>query len=94
MRIGVLASCRIKNVVSNEYGCMIYISETSRSKKIATSKGLLLTWSSGYLQQWLAIHPLREEPDAPLWITLDKNRKLLSYKTIRVTLKELQQKQV
>lgn len=43
MRIGASVSCRIKNVVSNEYGCMIYISTTSRSKKTATPKGLPLT---------------------------------------------------
>ena len=89
MRIGALASCRIKNVESTQFGCMIYISKTSRSKKTAAPKGLPLTWSSGYLQQWIAVHPLREYAEAPLWITLDKNQEPLSYKTVRMTLKNI-----
>ncbi|WP_298685089.1 tyrosine-type recombinase/integrase [uncultured Methanomethylovorans sp.] len=89
MRVGALASCRVKNVVSNEYGAMIYISTTSRSKKTSAPKGLPLTWSAGFLQQWIGVHPLRDNPEAPLWVTLDKNQEPLSYKTIRVTVKNI-----
>ncbi len=92
MRVGALASCRIKNVVSNEYGAMIYISQTSRSKKTTAPKGLPITWSTGFLQQWMAVHPLREDSEAPLWVTLDKNREPLSYKTVRVTLQNIAKK--
>ncbi|WP_370574447.1 hypothetical protein [Methanomethylovorans sp.] len=76
MRIDALASCRIGNVESTQFGCMIYRSKTSRSKKTAAPKGLPLTWSSGYLQQWIAVHLLKEYAEAPLWITLDKNQDL------------------
>ncbi|SES90935.1 Site-specific recombinase XerD [Methanococcoides vulcani] len=89
LRIGALASCRIKNVESNEYGSMIYISTTSRSKKTTPPKGLPLTWSSGYLQQWMALHPLREDPEAPLWVTLTVKKEPISYNSIRVTLKRI-----
>lgn len=92
MRIGALASCRIKNVVSNDFSAMIYISKTSRSKNTSAPKGLPITWSTGYLQQWIAVHPLRDNPEAPLWVTLDKNQEPLSYKTIRVTLKIIAKK--
>jgi len=33
MRVGVLASTRVKNVEFNQYGAIIYISKTSSSKK-------------------------------------------------------------
>ncbi|UGV40259.1 tyrosine-type recombinase/integrase [Methanococcoides orientis] len=83
MRIGALASCRIKNVEFNQYGAILYISKTSKSKKSTAAKGIPITWSTGYLNQWLSVHPFKEDHDAPLWVTLDKNRTPLSYKTAR-----------
>jgi integrase len=83
MRIGALASCRIKNVEFNQYGAIIYISKTSKSKKTTPAKGIPITWSTGYLNQWLAIHPLKDDPEAPLWVTRDKNMEPLSYKSMR-----------
>lgn len=92
MRVGALASCRIKGVESTQYGVILYISQTSKSNKTTPAKGIPLTWSSGYLQQWIAVHPLREDPEAPLWITLNKNQEPLSYKTIRITIKNIAKK--
>jgi len=89
MRIGALASCRIKNVDFNQYGAIIYVSSTSRSKKNMNAKGIPITWSTGYLNQWLAVHPLKDDPEAPLWITRDKNMEPLSYKTARVMIKNV-----
>ena len=83
MRIGALASCRIKNVEFNQYGAIIYISKTSTSRKKAQPKGIPITWSTGFLNQWLSVHPLRDDPEAPLWITLNKNQEPISYKTAR-----------
>ncbi len=89
LRPGALASCRIKNVAKNDYGSIIYLSKTSKANKTTPPKGIPLTWSSGFLEQWIAVHPLREDPDAPLWITLDKNQTPMSYKTMRVTIKKI-----
>jgi len=89
MRIGALASCRIKNVDFNQYGAIIYISSTSRSKKNTAAKGIPITWSTGYLNQWLAVHPLKNDPEAPLWVTRDKNKEPLSYKTARILIKNI-----
>jgi len=88
-RPGALISCRVGNVESNDYGSIVYLSKTSRSKKTTPAKGIPLTWSSGYLQQWLAVHPLRDDPEAPLWVTLDKNHTAMSYKTFRVTIQKI-----
>ncbi len=89
MRVGALASTRIKNVEFNQYGAVVYISKTSRSKKSTAPKGIPITWSTGYLNQWLAVHPLKDDPEAPLWTTLNEPYQALSYKTIRVTLQNI-----
>ncbi len=86
MRVGALASCRIKHAEFNQYGAILYISQTSQSKKTTAAKGIPLTWSTGYLNQWLSVHPLRDDPDAPLWVTLNQNMEPLSYKTVRKTI--------
>lgn len=83
MQIGALISCRIKNVELNQYGAIIYISRTSKSRKTAKPKGIPITWSTGFLNQWLSVHPLRDDPEAPLWVTLNKNQESMSYKTAR-----------
>jgi hypothetical protein len=75
-------SCRVKNVDFNQYGAMIYLSKTGVNKT-TQAKGLPLTWSAGYLNQWLAVHPFHEDPEVPLWITLNKNKEAVSYITIR-----------
>ena len=91
MRVGALASCRVKNVDFNKYGAMIYLSKTGVNKT-THAKGLPLTWSTGYLNQWLAVHPFHEDPEAPLWITLNKNKEAASYRTIRKMIKTTAEK--
>lgn len=89
MRIGALASCRVKNVDFKQYGAILYISNTSRSKKNTAAKGIPLTWSTGFLNQWIAVHPLKDDPEAALWITRDKNMEPLSYKSARMMIKNI-----
>ena len=89
MRVGALASTRIKNVEFNQYGAIIYISKTSRSKKTTAAKGIPITWSTGYLNQWLSVHPLQDDPEAPLWITLNGAMEPLSYKSIRLMIQNI-----
>ena len=91
MRVGALASCRVKNVEFNQYGARIYLSKT-RVNKTTPAKGLPLTWSAGYLNQWLAVHPFHEDPGAPLWITLNKNKEAVSYRAIQKMIKTTAEK--
>jgi len=86
MRVGALASCRVKNVEFSQYGAMIYLSKTG-ANKTTSAKGLSLTWSAGYLNQWLAVHPFHDDPEAPLWVTLNENKTDVSYATIRKMIK-------
>ena len=89
MRVGALASTRVKNVEFNQYGAIIYISKTSRSKKTTAPKGIPITWSTGYLNQWLSVHPMQNDPEAPLWTTINEPYQALSYKTIRATIQNI-----
>lgn len=41
------------------------------------------------MNQWLSVHPLQGDPEAPLWTTLNATYELLSYKTIRVTIQNI-----
>lgn len=89
LRVGAFASCKIKHVVFNKFGAVIYISNTSRCKKTAQAKGIPLTWSTGYLNQWLSVHPRKNDPEAPLWTSLNINSGPLSYNTINKRLKKI-----
>jgi integrase len=91
IRVGALASCRIKHVEFNQYGATIYLSKTGQANKTTSAKGIPLTWSTGYLNQWLAVHPQKEDPEAPLWITRNKNQEPMSYQSILRTVKNMGQ---
>ncbi|WP_440948468.1 tyrosine-type recombinase/integrase [Methanosarcina sp. T3] len=82
MRVGALTSCRIKDLVFNQYGATIYISKTSKSRKTTKPKGIPLTWSTGFLNQWLSVHPDKENPEAPLWVQKNKSE-AISYPAVR-----------
>jgi integrase len=92
VRVGALLSTRIKHVQFNQYGGLIYISKTSEARKTTPARGIPITWSTGYLNQWLAVHPMREDPEAPLWVTLNEPYQPLSYKTMRLTIQKIANK--
>lgn len=73
IRIGALLACCTNSVTETPHGVVLYLSKTG-ANKTTPAKGVPLTWSAGYLQQWLAIHPLRNDPNAPLWTTLRRIR--------------------
>ncbi|WP_367344145.1 tyrosine-type recombinase/integrase [Methanomethylovorans sp.] len=92
IRIGALASCRIKNVEFNQYGATVYLSKTGQANKTTPAKGIPLTWSTGHINQWLAIHPFRDDPEAPLWITMAMDGTPMSYQSLLRTVKSLGQR--
>jgi len=89
MRIGALASCRIKHVEFTQYGSKVYLSKTGMANKTTPAKGIPLTWSTGFLNQWIAVHPSKDNPEAPLWVTLNKKNEPMSYKSLRVTIQNV-----
>ena len=47
--------------------------EIRRSKTFRRSQHL--TYSLPYVSRWLNVHPLKDDPDAPMWLDLNKFRK-------------------
>ncbi|MCX9074189.1 MAG: site-specific integrase [Candidatus Methanoperedens sp.] len=70
MRIGAIGTLRIKGVESNQCGGVLYMSPTSRNQKSTSSKPFPITWSMGYLNAWLDVHPDKNNPEAALWVSL------------------------
>ncbi|MCS3924392.1 tyrosine-type recombinase/integrase [Methanosalsum natronophilum] len=95
MRIGALGSCQIKHVQLNDTAAKIYISKTSKSKKTADARGIPLTWSTGYLEHWISMHPQKNNPEAPLWVlnnrssSLSLDGKPMGYNTLRKALERI-----
>lgn len=83
-RIGELLSCRIKDVERVPDGIRLTF---PRSKTI--SRTVLLAYMSSYIIRWLDKHPMRNDLNAPLWVTKRKQNvskiegvKKLEYKAI------------
>jgi len=82
MRIGAVGSLRIQNVILEQKYGLLYISKTSNSQKTTGAKGIPITWSTGYLGQWLSVHPCKEDSNAPLWVSELKNPKTRQFEAL------------
>ncbi|MEM1532111.1 MAG: tyrosine-type recombinase/integrase [Nitrososphaerota archaeon] len=84
-RIGEMLGLKIKNVTFDEYGAAIIVSGKTGMRRIR------IVASAPMLAEWLDNHPLRNDPDAPLWIGLwTKNYlKPLDYPAVAKMLKTL-----
>jgi len=65
-RPGEILSLRIKNVKFDDYGAFINVDGKTGSRPIR------LVMSVPNLANWIDNHPLKEDPEAPLWIILEK----------------------
>jgi len=83
-RIGEILSLRIRNVQFDEYGAQLIVNGKTGGRRVR----ILL--SQAELASWMNIHPLRNDPNAPLWITLGTNSRnsILKYRTACEILKE------
>jgi integrase/recombinase XerD len=70
MRVGAIGTLRIKSVEQNACGGVLYPSTTSRNLKSTAPRPVPITWSMGYLNAWLDVHPDKNNPEAPLWVSL------------------------
>lgn len=65
-RIGELLSLKIKHVKTDQYGMMISVDGKTGARPIR------LLESTSNLSKWLSAHPFGDDPEAYLWINLDK----------------------
>ncbi|VVB96431.1 Tyrosine recombinase XerC [uncultured archaeon] len=79
-RIGELAGLRIKHVQFNRYGAVLTVDGKTGMRPIH------IVFSAPYLEDWLTVHPLRDEQEAPVWI-LFKGTEQVAYPALNKMLK-------
>ena len=67
-RPGEVLSLQLKHVTRDKYGANIAVDGKTGSRKIR------LIESVPDLNAWLAVHPFKEDPEAPLWVLLEGKR--------------------
>jgi integrase/recombinase XerD len=65
---GEQLAVKLKNVELDEYGAIITFPEGKTG-----ARRVRLIFAAPYLREWLEDHPRKEDRDASLWCTLDKN---------------------
>lgn len=87
-RIGETLSMKLLNVEFDKYSAVVRVDGKTGPRRVR------LTFAAPALAFWISIHPLRNEPDASLWVgvgTVGKN-KPLSYAGARALLRRLARK--
>ena len=72
-RPGALCALNISDVVQDRHGYVFRFRNT-KTEQSRRSVRLLIPRAIGYLEQWYAIHPRRDDPSAPLFISKRGNR--------------------
>lgn len=87
-RIGELLSLQLKHVQFDDYGAVLLVNGKTGQRRVR------IILSAPKLSQWVENHPLREDPNAPLWVTIGTNsrNKVLNYGTAKTVLKKLAKK--
>ncbi|HDI01431.1 MAG TPA: site-specific integrase [Candidatus Bathyarchaeota archaeon] len=84
LRIGELLSLRVRDVEELQDG-----SYRLRVRGKTGLRTVVAIRSAPFLAEWLKVHPLRGEPDAPLWTTIKGKPRPLRPKAFREHLKNL-----
>lgn len=84
-RVGELLSMKIKSVSFDNYGSVIMVNGKTGPRRVRMIK------YTRDLVGWLDKHPLKDNPEAPVWISLGYNTKnnLISYAEVEILLKRL-----
>jgi site-specific recombinase XerD len=84
-RLGELLSLKIKNIQFDDYGCVLIVNGKTGSRRLRVIK------SAKALTSWLDIHPLKNDPEAYVWISIgNKNRnQLITHETVDMLLRKL-----
>jgi integrase len=84
-RIGEILTLKIKNVQFDDYGAVLMVSGKTGDRRVR------IIASVPALASWLDIHPKKNDPNAPLWISLGTRygKSILTYSAMRCILREL-----
>lgn len=81
-RIGELLTMQIKHVAFDKYGAILHVDGKTGPRRVR------IIVSVPKLCQWIENHPKKDDPEAPLWITIGTNSRYQawSYGTARAVL--------
>lgn len=82
-RIGELGGLRVKDITFDRYGAIAVVAGKTDMRRVR------LIWSVPYIAQWMEVHPLREDRNAPVWIKMQGKRDMLEYAAIRMQLQKI-----
>lgn len=87
-RIGELLTLQIKHVQFDEWGAVLIVNGKIGQRRVRVIA------SAPKLQQWIENHPLKDEPDASLWVTIGTNsrNKAWTYGTAKEVIKKIARK--
>jgi len=87
-RVGEVGSLQLKNVKVDEYGAVINVEGKTGCRPIR------IVSSTPHLITWMNTHPLKNNPEAPLWINFGttNHNQPLKYANLRIMLKKLFEK--
>jgi integrase len=82
-RIGEIASLRMKDIVTDEYGAQVIVDGKTGMRRVR------LISSAPYLLAWLNMHPLKNSPEGTVWISIGTihHGKEMAYQSIVSMLK-------
>ncbi len=69
-RIGELTTLQVKNVSFDKYGAVIVVTGKTGMRRVR-----MISYVS-YLSNWLAVHPDRNDPNAPLWVVIGNSKNI------------------
>jgi len=75
-RIGEILTLRIKNVQFDNHGAYLVVTGKTGDRRVR------IVSSIPKLSQWIDLHPFKDDPDYPLWISLGTNSRhsILTYR--------------
>jgi len=87
-RIGELLALQIKHLKIDNFGAVLLVNGKTGQRRVRVIA------SAPKLQQWIENHPLKSDPNAPLWVTVGTNsrNKVWNYGTAKEVLKKLVKK--
>jgi len=85
-RIGELLTLKIKNVDFDEYGAVLLVDGKTGQRRLRVIS------ASNLITEWLNKHPLKNDPEALLWVSRDCEKRKLTYVRIRNMLDYLKKK--
>lgn len=87
-RIGEILCLQIKHVHFDEFGAVLLVNGKTGQRRVR------IIASAQKLNQWVENHPLKKDPNAPLWITIGTNSRyrVWNYGTAKEVLKKLVKK--